>query len=157
MPCASLLLAALLCPKPCRADDAPETQAEEVSGEPLAPASRSTRPIPTATYWLGGAALGSFITAGALLASALSLRAEARETCAPGCPSQRRQIDRTLLTADVVGVGGGLLAVLALYSYLSRPTLVVSPAPVSAARLGPEWLNVRSVRSGAVAEVGVSF
>lgn len=151
--CAGLVALLTSHASPCRAQSLPE---EDEAATHVEPASTGSRPVPTATYWLGGAAVGSFVTAGALLAYALDQRAEARRTCAPACPSERRQIQRTLLTADVVGISGGVLAVLAVYSFLTRPTLAPATARPEAAR-APEWLTVRSVSSGAIGELTWKF
>ncbi len=105
---------------------------------PLPPAAQPmrvpARPVPNHTYWLSGAALASVGVSGALLASALSSLHSARETCAPRCASsERRSIDRRLLAADLFGAGGVALGALAVYTYLSRPTLKV---PVASGGLG---------------------
>jgi hypothetical protein len=88
------------------------------------PPLRHTRPIQPATYWLSGAALGAFIGSGALLASALSSRSEARSTCAPACDSDRRKsIETRLLLADVSAGVGLVFGGLAVYTFARRPVV----------------------------------
>jgi hypothetical protein len=93
--------------------------------EPLLPAAPSTepsRPIPMSTYLLGAGAVVAFAASGTLLASALSERSDARNTCAPDCePDVRQSIETQLLFADLGAGLGLLLGGLSLYTYLDRP------------------------------------
>jgi hypothetical protein len=83
-----------------------------------------TRPIPVASYAFAGGALVAFATSTALLVSALSMRSEARSTCAPVCGSNiRRSIDTRLLLSDISGAVGVTLAGLTVYTFVSRPTV----------------------------------
>jgi hypothetical protein len=81
-----------------------------------------TRPVPLATVLYGGGSLALLATSAALLGAALDSRATARDACAPGCPTERREsIQRRLLVVDIVGVAGLALGGLAVYSYVRRP------------------------------------
>jgi hypothetical protein len=82
------------------------------------------RPVPTLTYVFSAGALGAFGTSTAFLVSALREHNEKRATCAPTCPtSDRKAIEKQLLLADVSAGVGISLGVLAVYSYLHRPTV----------------------------------
>jgi len=99
---------------------------------PVAPSrSRTTRPVPLATYLYGGGSLVAFATSAVLLGTALDSQANARDACAPGCPKARREsIDRRLLIADLVGVVGLGLGGMAVYTYVRRPWVAESDARV---------------------------
>ncbi len=100
------------------------------------PPPERTRPVPLATMLYGGGSLALLGTSAALLGAALDSRATARDACAPGCPSERREsIQRRLLIVDIVGVAGLGLGGLAVYSYVRRPwvTQAGSAAGVSVA------------------------
>jgi hypothetical protein len=89
---------------------------------------RATRPVPLATYLYAGGSLALVATSAALLGAALDSRATARDVCAPGCPTERREsIERRLLIVDLVGIAGLGLGGLAVYSYVRRPW-VTDPA-----------------------------
>jgi hypothetical protein len=97
------------------------------------PERHATRPIPEATYWFAGAALGSFATAGILLGSALSSLNHAHASCGTGCPvGERRAIDMELRTSDMIGGVGLISATLAVLSYWSRPTLAPPSGTIKA-------------------------
>ena len=96
------------------------------------PASSALRPVPVASYIYAGGALVAFAASTALLVSALSLRADARETCAPVCRSEaRHSIESRLLVADISGLTGLALTGLSLYTWATRPvvfaTVTASP------------------------------
>lgn len=111
---------------------APTQRAPKAASPPPRPTSltpRTSRPIPTISYWFGGGALVALATSGALLGSALVSLDNARETCAPGCSSSvRDSIDARLLAADVSGGVGLVLAGLSLYSYVDRPSVLLPSA-----------------------------
>jgi hypothetical protein len=93
---------------------------------PIAPAKppERTRPIPVATYALAGGAVAAFATSGIFLASALSSRDEALDSCAPECPTEDREsIDARLLAADIFGAAGLVLGGFAVYTFVTRPTV----------------------------------
>lgn len=100
---------------------------------PAAPAplkTASTRPVPTVTYLLAGGAILAAGTSGSLLAAALSRRSTARERCAPGCyDGQREEVDRLLLGADIAAAGSLAFAGLAIYTFVSRPTVELPATP----------------------------
>jgi len=103
--------------------------AQHVSVQPVPPAA--ARPVPTLTYLFSAGALGAFGSSTAWLVSALREHNEARATCAPTClPPVRKSIEKRLILADVSAGVGISLGVLAVYSYLRRPT-VKSEAPLS--------------------------
>jgi hypothetical protein len=84
----------------------------------------ATRPVPTLTYLFSAGALGAFGSSTAWLVSALREHNEARATCAPTCePTVRKSIEKRLVLADVSAGVGISLGVLAVYSYLRRPTV----------------------------------
>jgi hypothetical protein len=86
---------------------------------------RSTRPTPVTTYAMAGGAVASLATSAVLLASALSSRSEALDTCAPQCPANEREsIDARLLAADVFGGIGLVLGGFAVYTFVNRPTVM---------------------------------
>lgn len=89
----------------------------------------SSRPIPLSTYLLAGAALAAAATSTGLLVSALSMRGNARATCAPVCGSDVRQaVELRLRFADLSGGLGLLLGAFSAYTLVSRP-VVYSAAP----------------------------
>jgi hypothetical protein len=93
--------------------------------------ARPTRPAPLATFLYAGGSVLSFAMAAVLLGTALDARANARDTCAPGCPESRRDsIDRRLLLADVAGLVGAGLGGMAVYTFVRRPQVTTtSQAP----------------------------
>lgn len=115
------------------------------------------RPVPTATYWFLGAALGSFATASLLLSSALASRSRAEAECAPKCHGERTNIQITLATADVMGIAGITCSALALYSYLKEPEPASSAAAPRATAVASRRFDIRPVREGAVAELVLRF
>lgn len=89
---------------------------------PAPPPARRTRPTPVATYLYGGGSVLAFGTSAVLLGAALDSLSTARDECAPGCPTARREsLERRLLVVDLVGVAGLGLGGLAVYSYVRRP------------------------------------
>lgn len=136
-------------------------QSASVSPKPPVRVSRATpatptRPVPTATYWFLGAAVGSFGTAGLLLSSALASRDRAEARCAPKCRGERPNIQITLATADVMAIAGITCSVLALYSLLKEPD-AASPSATRRASRSARSFDVRPVREGAVAELVFRF
>jgi hypothetical protein len=102
----------------------------------------SSRPIPLSSYILMSGALLAAATSTVLLVSALSMRADARATCAPVCGSDVRQaVEMRLRFADLSGGVGLVLGALSAYTFLSRPA-VYSPAPP-----GPSLLRASAVFS----------
>jgi len=102
----------------------------------LPTAATTNKPIPASTWWLSGAALVTFAGSGLVLGSALYSRDQARESCAPACPSsERRSIESRLFIADILAGAGVVLAGSALYTYLTRPT-VVSEVRLSLPQVG---------------------
>ncbi|HEX6274333.1 MAG TPA: hypothetical protein VFZ53_14930 [Polyangiaceae bacterium] len=99
---------------------------ERAAPAPAAPPEpRPTRPIPIATYALGGGALAALATSGVFLASALSAKDDALERCAPECePEEADSVDARLLAADLFGAAGLVLGGLAIYTFVSRPTVM---------------------------------
>lgn len=82
------------------------------------------RPVPVSTYALSGSALAAFAASGALLASALVSRSDARDTCRPVCSADEAGSIRTrLVAADFAASVGVVLSGLALYTYTHRPTV----------------------------------
>jgi hypothetical protein len=87
------------------------------------------RPVPLASYLAAAGAVAAFASSGILLASALSSRQAARETCAPECRDGERQaIDQRLLAADIVGAAGFVLGGVAVYTFVTRPVVPASGA-----------------------------
>ena len=106
-----------------RQEPPPSSPSTAVDLPPVA--APSNRPIPASTWWLSGAALVGFAGSGIALGSALYSRDQARESCAPACASSERQsIETRLLIADILAGAGVVLAGSALYTYLTRPTIV---------------------------------
>jgi hypothetical protein len=100
--------------------------APERAPPPPAPMQSSHRPVPGLTYGFAGGALLAFGASGAMLAAALSRRDDARERCAPGCyDGQRQEVERLLLGADLAAAGGIVFSALAVYTFVSRPTLAL--------------------------------
>lgn len=100
---------------------------------PLAPRPEH-RPIPTASYVLGGATLAATVTGGVLGGLALSKRKEVQEDCAPLCPD--RDVSRVkglALGSDIAFAVALLGAGATVYSYVSRPSVPLAAAPASAA------------------------
>ena len=96
------------------------------------------RPIPLVTYLAAAGALVAGVTSGALLASALSSRADARERCAPEChDGEREAIDTRLLVADIVGGAGLVLGGVAVYTYVTRPVVETELRAARARQLPP--------------------
>lgn len=104
-----------------------------------APVSPSwTRPVPLATFALGGSSLALGGTAVALLTSALVDRERARRSCAPRCDeSVVDSIQRRLALADVAGAAALVLAGGATYTYVTRPAVLGAVAPSRHVRLVP--------------------
>jgi hypothetical protein len=95
------------------------------------------RPISGVTYALAGAATLSGAASAVLLFSALSLRDQALEHCAPSCSSDLREsIERRLLFADVTGVAALTFASVAVYTYVRRPRVPPGPSIRPALGLG---------------------
>ncbi len=108
---------------------------------PATPTPESSRPIPTSTYLLGAGAVAAFAVSGTLLASALSERSDARDTCAPDCESNVRQsIETQLLFSDLSAGLGVLLGGLSIYTYLNRP----EEPKVGAPRAPSTYLGLRN-------------
>jgi hypothetical protein len=109
---------------------APATPAEPVPVSPPAPAaatsSVSSRPIPIVSYVFGGAAL---VAAGAgtyLGLNAISKHSDKKDSCAPNCPDDDvDQIKTQLLLADIAGGVAIVSATVAVYTYLTRPTVTL--------------------------------
>jgi hypothetical protein len=106
------------------------------SAAPPVPPPRApelSRPVPLGTYLAAAGAIAAFTTSGILLASALSSRDAAPETCAPVCrDGEREAIDQRLLAADLAAGAGLLLGGVAVYTFVTRPTVVVGRAPGTA-------------------------
>jgi hypothetical protein len=99
------------------------------STAPAVPAPRTLpapepRAVPPAVYWYSGGAVVAFAASGALLASALSSRSEARIRCAPECDREASSIRTRLLLADISGGVGLVLTGLAVLSFVHRPAAV---------------------------------
>jgi hypothetical protein len=91
---------------------------------PSPPHIQTSRPLPWSTVALSGAAVAAFATSTALLASALSKRADARALCAPVCDeSERSEIQSRLLLSDLSAGAGLIFAGLAVYTYWKRPVV----------------------------------
>lgn len=116
---------------------------------PAVPPSRELwRPIPQATYALGGVTLAAALTGAVLGGLALSERAEVDGDCAPLCtPSDVRAVKNLALAADIsfaialVGAGA------TIYSYVARPSVPVDRSSSAA----PLELRVAVAGSGIVA------
>lgn len=104
---------------------------------PPAPPPREIRwgrPVPVTTYALSGGAIAAFAASGALLASALSARNTARADCKPFCSSDVVQSIRTRLVLSDVSAGAGIaLGGLAVFTFVTRPTI-----EVQAVRIAPD-------------------
>jgi hypothetical protein len=92
--------------------------------EPRTIAGTEPRPIPAPVYWYSAGAVVAFAASGALLASALSSRSEARIRCAPECDREASSIRTRLLLADLSGGVGLALTGLAVLSFVRRPAAV---------------------------------
>jgi hypothetical protein len=93
--------------------------------QPTAREPRPTRPVPVASYALAGGAVAAFVTSGIFLATALSAKDDALARCAPECEQEEADtIDARLLAADLFGAAGLVLGGFAVYSFLSRPTVM---------------------------------
>lgn len=115
------------------------------------PVLNTTRPIPAATYWLGAGALLWATTSAVLAGSAIVDESRANEQCAPRCPEDvRLSIERRLLFADIAGGIALGLAGLAVYDYLSRPTVTTRARP-------EPRLSVEASESGATVLFGGRF
>ncbi|HLV22932.1 MAG TPA: hypothetical protein VKZ49_18715 [Polyangiaceae bacterium] len=130
----------------------PPASPPAVAGPSSAPqaAADPPRPIPTVTYVFAGGALAAFVVSGSLLVSALSLKADAEESCTPACrPGTQAPIDRRLLFADIAGGVGIALGGLAVYTFLQRP---------DAGATGSAWLPKLTVsKNVASISYGLSF
>ncbi len=106
---------------------APATVPAPPSPEVLPP----SRPVPVATWVLGGAGVAAGVVSAVLWASAESEYSSLKSSCAPSCnPSQADPARTKVIAGDVtVGVGGAALAS-ALVLYLLRPS-----HPADSARL----------------------
>jgi hypothetical protein len=84
------------------------------------------RPVPLATYVLGGVAIAGAVSGGIFTASSMSLRSELRDTCSPSCSESRvDDLRQRALIADISwGVGVLSLAGAATF-FLLRPELPV--------------------------------
>jgi hypothetical protein len=101
-----------------------ELPAPPPAREPAPPPTTPSRPVPTITYLFAGSAILAAGASGSLLAAALSRKDTASERCAPGCyDGQRDEVDRLLLGADLAGAASLVFAGLAVYTFVSRPTL----------------------------------
>lgn len=159
----SIIVLVLSCVRPCWAatpEAAPVSHATSTATKQsdTKPATAPARPVPEATYWLAGAAVGSFVTAGVLYGSALSSQSDALDRCAPGCPTATREdIDRRLLTADIMFFTGGVLGLLALSTYVFRPTIYpVAPSPAAVSKT-TQHIMVSADPSGAMAAFRLRF
>jgi hypothetical protein len=77
------------------------------------------------TYALAGGAVAALTTSAIFLASGLSARSDALDRCAPECTTNERQsIDARLLAADAFGAVGLALGGFAVYTFVSRPTVM---------------------------------
>ena len=86
---------------------------------------RPTRPVPVTTYALAGGAVAAFATSAVFLATGLSARSDALDRCAPACTTNEREsVDSRLLAADVFGTVGLVLGGFAVYTFVSRPTVM---------------------------------
>jgi hypothetical protein len=101
-----------------------EQPAPPPAREPAPAPTTPSRPVPTITYLFAGSAILAAGASGSLLAAALSRKDTANERCAPGCyDGQRDEVDRLLLGADLTGAASLVFAGLAVYTFVSRPTL----------------------------------
>jgi hypothetical protein len=92
--------------------------------EPERPRTEPSRPVPTVTYLLAGGAILAAGASGSLLAAGLSRKEAAVDRCAPGCyDGERDEVDGLLLGADLAGAASLVFAGLAVYTFVSRPTL----------------------------------
>jgi hypothetical protein len=92
----------------------------------IAPQVETHRPVPVASYVLGGVAVAAAITGGILGASSLSLRQELEDTCAPACPDRR--VDALRRRALFTDLSWGVSAVSLLGAatfFVLRPELPV--------------------------------
>lgn len=87
------------------------------------------RPVPNATYWLGGTTLVAALGGSVLGGLALSERADVKERCAPLCSERDlRGVKGLALASDVAFALALVGAGLTVYSYAARPE---RPAPVA--------------------------
>ena len=87
------------------------------------PPAKPSRPIPLASWALGGAGVAAFALAGGLWASAKSDYDKLSTTCSPGCNPSLADGGRTkVVGGDVAAVAGGVsLAVAAVWYFLRPP------------------------------------
>jgi hypothetical protein len=84
------------------------------------------RPVPVASYVLGGVAAAAAISGGIWGVSSLSLRRELEDTCAPACPDRRvDELRRRALFADLSWGVSAAAAVGAATVFLLRPELPI--------------------------------
>jgi hypothetical protein len=107
----------------------PAPAAPAPSRVPAPPPTATARPVPAITYLLAGGSILAASASGGLLAAALSRKETAEERCAPGCyDGQRDEVDDLLLGADLAGAASLVFAGLAVYTFVSRPTLELPAA-----------------------------
>ncbi|HVY30627.1 MAG TPA: hypothetical protein VHB79_28905 [Polyangiaceae bacterium] len=99
----------------------------------VVPPPQLWRPIPKATYALGGATLAAALTGAVLGGFALSERAEVDGDCAPLCTaSDVRSVKNLALAADISFALALLGAGATLYSYVARPGVPVDRSNATA-------------------------
>jgi len=84
------------------------------------------RPVPLATYILGGVAIAGAVSGGLLTASSLSLQSELEDTCAPNCSESRvDELRQRALLADISWGVSVLSLAGATAFFLFRPEIPV--------------------------------
>jgi len=108
-------------------------------GEHLHPVELQYRPIPQASYWLGGATVVALALGATLGAVAVAERNRLMGSCSPYCSeTQKKSVDKKLMAADIswgVALATGVGTVL---SYWLRPTRLKEAPPSSTTTLFPE-------------------
>jgi hypothetical protein len=129
-----------LTPEP--ASSPPPKPSESTSNQAPPPAA-TERPTPVITYVLGGSALAAAIAGGVLGGMALSERNQRENSCAPVCKDE--QLDRLsnlALAADISFVVAALAGGGAVYTYVTRPSVVRPAHSALGVSFGPNSWSV---------------
>ena len=93
---------------------------------PPPPPPEKHRPVPLATYVLGGVALAGAVSGGIFTASSMSLKSELEDTCAPNCSESRvDELRQRALIADLSWGVSVLSLAGATAFFLLRPEIPV--------------------------------
>jgi hypothetical protein len=110
---------------------------------PAPPPLEKHRPVPLATYVLGGVAVAAAVSGGIFSASTASLESELQDSCAPGCSESRvDELRQRALFADISWGVSVLSLAGATTFFLLRPEIPVEIDVALSSRGGAAFVSI---------------